>query len=195
MENLITCSRVLYDKDISDKMKEITSLKKNLLSYEKPKVEYVNLEEYKTKKRDAYQIIKKGLDKLIIDDFKYHHMSCEGLIFFLSDDLPSIIKESLDLITKKKNKEWVEKISYDIVYGIEGFLNGFKKTGVWNLLDLDPETMSNLLYNNIIWQLDDTHYPCILEEIAIFTCKICGKKNDYVNDDNICINCEEQQNE
>ena len=40
MENLITCSRVLYDKDISDKMKEITSLKRNLRFYETPKIEW-----------------------------------------------------------------------------------------------------------------------------------------------------------
>ena len=51
MENLITCSRVLYDKDISDKMEEITSLKRNMRFYETPKIEYSNLEEWETKKK------------------------------------------------------------------------------------------------------------------------------------------------
>ena len=84
------------------------------------------------------------------------------------------------LITKENNKEWVEKISYDIIYGIDGFLNGFIKTGNWDLIysQLDSETMSNLIYNNIIWQLDNgEHSPCILEDIAIFTCEMCGKPN------------------
>ena len=49
MENLITCSRVLYDKDISDKMEEITSLKRKIHIYETPKIEYSNLEEWETK--------------------------------------------------------------------------------------------------------------------------------------------------
>ena len=75
MENLITCSRVLYDKDISDKMEEITSLKRNMRFYETPKIEYSNLEEWETKKKEAYQIIKNGLNKWIIEDnFEYQHI-------------------------------------------------------------------------------------------------------------------------
>ena len=78
MENLITCSRVLYDKDISDKMEEITSLKRNMRFYETPKIEYSNLEEWETKKKEAYQIIKNGLNKWIIEDnFEYQH-HCNG---------------------------------------------------------------------------------------------------------------------
>ena len=46
IENLITCSRVLYDKDNSDKMEEITSFKRNMRFYETPKIEYSNLEEW-----------------------------------------------------------------------------------------------------------------------------------------------------
>ena len=45
MENLITCSRVLYDKDISDKMEEITSLKRKIHIYETPKIEYSNFKD------------------------------------------------------------------------------------------------------------------------------------------------------
>ena len=44
----------LYDKDISDKMKEIASLKRNLRFCETPKIEYSNLEEWVTKKKEAY---------------------------------------------------------------------------------------------------------------------------------------------
>ena len=172
MEKLITCSRVLYDKDISDKMEEITYLKKKLLFYEKPKIEYSNLEEYETKKEEAYQIIKNGLEKNIIEDnFEYQHMSYQGLTSRQQMNIPYYIQEALNLITKGNNKEWIEKISYDIIYGIKGFLNGFIKAGNWEEIycQLDPEKMSNLIYNNIIWQLDDgEHYPCILDDIAIF---------------------------
>lgn len=171
MEKLITCSRVLYDKDISDKMEEITSLKRKLLFYEKPKIEYSNLEEYETKKEEAYQIIKNGLDESIKEDNFYNqYMSYRGLES-LQMNMPYYIYEALNLITKGNNKEWIEKISYDIMYGIKGFLVGFMKTDNWEEIycQLDPEKVSNLIYNNIIWQLDDgTHYPCILGNIAIF---------------------------
>ena len=98
MEKLITCSRVLYDKDISDKMEEITYLKKKLLFYEKPKIEYSNLEEYETKKEEAYQIIKNGLEKNIIEDnFEYQHMSYQGLTSRQQMNIPYYIQEATDL--------------------------------------------------------------------------------------------------
>lgn len=31
-----------------------------------------------------------------------------------------------------------------------------------------------------------------IEDIAIFTCEMCGKKDTYINDDNICFDCEEK---
>ena len=196
MENLITCSRVLYDKDISDKMEEITSLKRKISFYETPKIEYFNLEEWERKQKEAYQIIKNGLNEYIIEDnFEYHHMSYWGLTPRQKINIRYCIEQALKIITKENNKEWIGKISYDIIYGIEGFLNGFIKTGNWELIysQLDPETMSNLIYNNIIWQLDDgEHLPCILDDIAIFTCEMCGKKTHYINDDNICFVCEEK---
>ena len=203
MENLITCSRVLYDKDISDKMEEITSLKREITSlkrklsfYETPKIEYFNLEEWERKQKEAYQIIKNGLNEYIIEDnYDYHYMSYWGLTPRQKINIRYCIEQALKIITKENNKEWVEQISYDIIYGIEVFLNGFIKTGNWELIysQLDPETMSNLIYNNIIWQLDDgEHFPCILDGIAIFTCEMCRKKKHYINDDNICFVCEEK---
>ena len=61
MENLIKCSRILYDKTISDKMKKIYSLKTNLKIYEKPTVFYSTLIEWTTAQNEAYEIIKKRL--------------------------------------------------------------------------------------------------------------------------------------
>jgi hypothetical protein len=161
-----------------------------------PKIEYSNLKEWETKKEEAYQLIKNGLNEWIIEDnVEYQHMSYQGLTSRQQYNIFDYIKEALNIITKENNKEWVEKISYNIIYGIEGFFNGFIETGNWDLIysQLDPETMSKLIYNNIIWQLDDgTHSPCILEDIAIFTCEMCGEKEPYINNDNICFDCAEK---
>jgi len=190
MEKLIICSRVLYDNDISDKMDEITSLKKKLRFYETPTAEYSGYEEWETKKEEAYQIIKNGLTKWIVDDtFEYEFMAQMGLTPRQRNAIPYYIEQALNLITKENNKEWVEKISDDIVYGIAGSINGIIEVGIWDVMT--PENMLNFIYNNIIWQLgDDSHSPCIVDDIAIYTCKLCGKTDPYVPGENICFDCQ-----
>jgi len=159
-----------------------------------PKVEYSNLKEWEEKKKDAYQIIKNGLDKWIIEDsFEYQHMSYQGITPRQKLHIQDYISDALSLITKNSNKEWTEKIAFDIVYGIRGFFNGFIETGIWDSIysQLDPVNMSKLIFNNIVWQLDDdNHWPCILAHIALFTCETCGKKDTYITDENICNTCD-----
>ena len=42
--------------------------------------------------------------------------------------------------------------------------------------------MSNLIYNNIIWQLDNgEHSPNILEDIPQYTCVKCGKNKEGID--------------
>ena len=73
-----------------------------------------------------------------------------------------------ELINITNNKEWSENISDQIIYGIEGFINGFIKTNkkIYDMLEL--EDIQNIIYENIKWQLDDgeTHSPSILENIS-----------------------------
>ena len=190
MEKLITCSTILYDKVISDKMDELTRLKKK---YEKPKIEYANLEEWKTKQKEAYQILKNGLDKSIITEYE-EMISNEGLTHHQSWDIQVIISEALNLITKDNNKEWVENISFDIINMVHGLMDGFVRSGKWTIIPLllDAETMSNIIYYNIIWNLgtnEDTGIKGILVDVIIFTCEMCKKKYSF-NDENICLDCE-----
>jgi hypothetical protein len=183
MENLILCSRILYDRDISDKMKEITSLRKKLRIYETPKIEYSNLEEWDTKKEEAFQIIKNFLDEFINndDDIKAHIMSCDGFSPSLHTKtaIYIYINRALNLITKENNKykEWSYNIAYGIADEIEGFFKGLKKTGIWNLIysQLDSETISNLIYNIIICQFGAVGECGILDDIPIRMCKMCKK--------------------
>lgn len=152
--------------------------------WEKPQVEYSNLEEYETKKREAYQIIKNGLDEWIIkDNFEYEHMSWMGLTTRQGMNIPNYISQALNLITKGNHIEWSKEVSYQIIYGIEGFIKGFIKINKWDLIysQLDSNTMAKLIYNNIIWQLDDDeHSPCILDDIAVFTDE---EREEEIHDD------------
>jgi hypothetical protein len=185
MEKLITCSTVLYDKDISDKMKqiqslksEITILKKKLRYYEEPKVDFDDIQTWTQKKKEGFQIIKNGLKKCMNDySFEYENISHNGLSLGLTLALQCYIEEALNIITKKKFEDWSWRISYEIVFGIEGFVNGLVYTGVWDLIyqNLYPLKLSKLIYSNIIWQLDDyVHSDAILYNIPVFkSCTNC----------------------
>jgi len=194
MEKLILCSNILYNKDISDKMNEITSLKQSLSKYETPKVEYSSMGEWDTTLQEACITLKKGLDEWIVEDnFEYQHMSYQGMTSRQHFGIPPYIEQALNSMTKNNNKEWACNVSYEIYRGIEGFIHGFIESGVWDIIysQLDPPTMSNMIYHNIKWQLGE-HSNSILESVPIFTCQTCGKKDDWVTDENICFDCEER---
>ena len=194
MENLITCSRVLYDKDISDKMKEITSLKIKLIKYETPQIEYSSQLEWEIKVGEAYQIIKNGLNKWIIENhFEYDNMSNQVITPRQRMRFPNYIEQALYFITKENNKDWCYSTSVDIMSGIETYLDVLIKTGYWDLIYnlSEPEKISNLIYNTIILQIE----RYIEFDLAIFTCELCGKKDNYINDENICFDCQEKNND
>ena len=179
MEKLITCSTVLYDKDISDKMKEIKSLKKEirilktkLIYYDEPKIDFHNIQDWQYKKKEAFEIIKNGLNKCI-DQYSFQHedMCYIGLSLEQTLAIQCYIEEALNIITKKKHEDWSWRISYEIVFGIEGFINGLISIGIWDLIyqNLHPQKLCKLIYNNIIWQLDDyLHYNSILYNVPVF---------------------------
>jgi len=179
MEKLITCSTVLYDKDISDKMKAIKSLKKEirflktkLIYYDEPKIEFANIQAWQYKKKEAFEIIKNGLNKCI-DQYSIQHedMFYIGLTSEQKLATQCYIEEALNIITKKKHGIWSWRISYDIVSGIDGFINGLIDVGIWNLIyqNLYPQKLSTLIYNTIIRQLDDSlDYNSILYSVPVF---------------------------
>tara|TARA_B100000787_G_scaffold166269_3_gene151259 strand:+ start:10021 stop:10419 length:399 start_codon:yes stop_codon:yes gene_type:complete len=112
MEKLIICSTVLYDKDICDKMKEIKSLKKEiiilktkLIYYDEPKIEFDNIQTWQYKKKEAFEIIKNGLNKCI-DQYSIQHagMYYIGLTSEQKLAIQCYIEEALNIITKKKMK-------------------------------------------------------------------------------------------
>ena len=166
-------------------------MKRTQVFLEKPKIEYSSFEEWETTKEKAYQIIKNGLEQWIIDDnFEYCYMIEFGLTSRQRLNITYYIEKALNLITKENSKEWSENVANTITYGIEGFFNAFIKIGNWESIysRLTPETMVELIYNNIIWQLDDEeHSPCILDFIPLYPCKTCGKK---ISGDDTCYSCE-----
>lgn len=198
MENLVTCSKILYDKDICDKMEEITYLKKKLKIYETPKIEYSSWKEFQLAKNKAFVIIKNAIDIWCIEenDFLYYH-NIMGLEMWTSwSGLHRSIKQAINLLSREKEEEWANYISNKIIYGILGFFYGLRKSILLNMLlnEMTPEKIRDLAYNNIIWQLDhNDEYDSysILEDFVEFTCLRCKKKTNMVSDVDFCYNCED----
>lgn len=204
MENLVTCSKILYDKDICDKMDEITSLKNQLRKYQISNIKYSSWKEWQSIKIEAFLIIRKGIDEWCLSSnshFDYHMM--QGLEMWQSwRDIKYVIEEALNLITKDKEKEWSNYMADKIIYGILGFFNGLYKSLLWEPIsnyDIDYERhkkrIADLVYNNIIWQLnhnnDDYDSYSYLDELAVFICSKCKKETNSVSELDICSDCEE----
>ena len=85
MENLIRCSTILYDRDIQNKMNEITELTEELKSYKLPIIKYSNKLEKEIIKKEAYEIIKLGVDKWIVEN-EYEYQLCVGGLVLLIDN-------------------------------------------------------------------------------------------------------------
>jgi len=189
MADLIACSTVLHNKTISDQMNEITTLKQKLKVYEPSKVEYTNRLEYETLKSEAYKKIKEetvSWARCIIQRYSPQGLGSHD---YLLCSIAGAIEDAMNVLTKQTNKEWVKYISWENMYGhLLGFLSALESTRTLHtILDLGEEVLSNLIYKYIFERLEYAH---VYHLFGLFTCKRCNKKTDYVNDGDICYECE-----
>ena len=151
---------------------------------------YNNLMEWTCVRDNLYEIIKNSLIKCIVDD-KYEYSQMGGL--GLSEKQRTFIMEILEqeLFKISLNEQWANDTTFNIVYGIQGFFQGFIKTNKWIYIykSLEPIELVDILYENIKWQLDDDlHIPCLLENIPKYKCCKCHNIVDYLVN-NKCENC------
>lgn len=175
------CSKVMYDKDILDKMNEINKLKNA------PHVEYASLEEWDNTLNSGKEMIKKCINKWVVeDDLEYRSMRIFGLTSRQRCHICDCLREVMNLLTKETNNSWGAGVAHNIMVGVEGFFNGFIDTGNWDIIysNLEPDTMSSVIYHNIASQLDEH-----LSEIAVFTCVKCKKKDTYT-ENGLCYDCD-----
>lgn len=186
MERLALCSKVLYDRDILEKQRRITEL-------ENPRVKFKTPREWMDFKESLYADLDTVIKECVEDDaFEYHHMIWQGLTSRQELNIASCIEKRLFELTN--HKKWSEKIAWDtVVYSLDAMFQSFIKTNLWETLyhSLTPKQMREIIYSHVTWQLDDeSHAPCILDDIAAFDCVSCGKEDDYVSDDGYCYDCE-----
>tara|TARA_Y100000746_G_scaffold197541_1_gene180299 strand:+ start:2807 stop:3280 length:474 start_codon:yes stop_codon:yes gene_type:complete len=145
---------------LREKIEEIESLKKKLKQYETPTV-ICTSEEWENKKIKAYKMIEEGIS--IID---YEWWPVSFAVWKTGDTIWSSVRKSLNYLTDNKNPEWSERISFNIKFSIESLLIAFPEN-FFQECALSSEKMHKIIYNSIIYQLDDGNYPCILEDVHV----------------------------
>jgi len=184
MESLVKCSRVLYDNDISKKMKEITNLKKQLNS---PKVLFEDMDESWVAREEVAKKIEKTLTEYIISGWG------RGEIIFGMN-----IPESLEyiLFNFTKDKEWSYKTGYILHDLIKTIYNSLKDAGI---IDFEDEDSANLIaaiivkgVNNHLHEGDGLWGGAILDNCCVFKCDDCGKIDNW-KEDGICMECHEKE--
>ena len=201
MEKLILTSRILYDNDISNKMKEISELKQEF----KPEIIFSSQEELEENKEKAFAIIKDYINYYYC---RVYPIDGDGLFLKHPTDVMLMfhgIEEALNLITKNKYKTWCNNQSWIILNSILGFINGLLKTGalitVW-------EDIPEIIYTCIIEQLELPYESLnnyglgyddvtgILQNICFIRCEKCErlvKAIEMEGNGGACWECEDDE--
>jgi hypothetical protein len=151
---------------------------------------YNNQYEWTHVRNNLYEIINNSLIKCIIDDtFEYNQMGGLGI----TEKQRTYLMETLEseLFKISLNEEWASNTTFNIIYGIQGFIQGFIKNNKWIYIfkSLQPSDLVDILFDNIKWQLDDDlHMPCLLEDIPKYRCNECHRIVDLLIN-NKCDNC------
>ncbi len=164
--------------------------------HETPKILFKNKYEWEKGKKAMYNEIKKTIYMLIVEDtYEYRFMKNGGLMPRQELGIRYTLEKELIKLIGKNKEEWVQKLSWLIIYGIEGFIHGLVKTKTWEILynNTTSKQIANIIYKNIKYQLGDDgfHSPNLLENIPQFKCSICGKIDNH-SVDNKCIDCIEK---
>ena len=150
---------------------------------------YKDLNEWSQVRDNLYETIFNGLIKCINDNDEYNQMVIDGMTDNQRIFLMDLMEEEFYKISL--NKKWAEYTTFNLLYGIQGFIQGFIKNNKWRIIfnALDKVELANILFENIKWQLDDdTHTPCILEDIPKYRCGECNRVTGFIYN-NKCEDC------
>jgi len=163
MERLALCSKILYDIDLLDKKNEIEKLNKIINI---PKLSFKNEEDFINAKNTMYDEIQKSVWNCVVenDHFEYYNSPYQGLNSQQRNYINKIMNEELNkftseldskknhIITKTNYEKWCENTSWNIIYNIEGSLQGLVDVGKIN--DFSEYEIALFIYRNIIWELE-----------------------------------------
>tara|TARA_Y100000389_G_scaffold200122_1_gene239903 strand:- start:85 stop:690 length:606 start_codon:yes stop_codon:yes gene_type:complete len=174
--------------NVIDKMnEELTVLQKKHDELEKknPKLQILfnSIEEFNQKHEEMYSEIQNTCD-CYFDDFEYTYMRISGITPRQSAHLTFAIERELNKITHDENFSHIN--AYKIMKPITKIFRGGETPHWAKIYDsLTKDELKDIFFNNIKNYIEeDTR-----DKYAIFKCHQCGKIDDYVTDENKCVDC------
>ena len=134
MERLASCSKILYDKDLLDKSKEIRQAKEIMLAFETPKKIYPNFSEWKTIKQKTFKIVEESIIKCFLHrDDVFVTMRDNNMA--LTEDQEIVLQTGIENALKyvSHNPVWSNRISSDIIISIKALFEGLKGAFIWGI--------------------------------------------------------------
>ena len=174
--------------NVIDKMnEELDDLQKkyNELEKKNPKLQILfnSIEEFNQKHEEMYKGIQNTCD-FYFDDFEYRFMKDYGITPRQSAHLTFAIDRELNKITNDEKFSHIN--AYKIMKPITRIFRG-RETPHWIKIygSLTKEELKDIFFDTIKNYIEeDTRY-----KYAVFKCHQCGKLDDYVNDENKCVDC------
>ena len=190
MNKLVSVSKILYDKEIIEKNKEIIYLKDKLFCFENPIIIFDCIDDWYQQKYVFFKIIEKTLTDSIINNYEEFQKTMEFQAelekktefniltknqYFI---LKNSIKCALELFTK--NNIWSEKISSDLIDNIQALLYScsiISECSIIKKFNNNLQFRSDL--SNIIMQFIkykfgyEINSQGLLTNISFIKCKIC----------------------
>jgi hypothetical protein len=202
MENLIICSRTLYDADISDKMKEIDALKRRVSELERelgvniaPKVFCKNHGEWHGKITYILEYIYDNISNIrLVEPGGDHELLTGPGLWMISDKQDKSERLTQLFIWLTGNEKWAHKVTCDIMSDIKCILDMLKPHEKYSAIEI-----RDFIYYFIQEKLCDRHKYSILADIPQYRCKKCGViyNDPYDSEDGgetfevneNCVNC------
>ena len=194
MINFIKCSKILYDKEIIEKNKEINYLKKHIIelkkNYGNPIVEFDSLKQFNIYTKNFESQINNVIKQFIS---KNDYLKQNGLSFDQCIKILNVIYDNLLKITH--NKEWSSVKSQDIVSKVNILIETLISCGIWyKIYESENPDIVSIIYNLFILEIGnfENSYNGVIDCIAHFKCKQCNKfyKYGFLNFNySKCIHC------
>lgn len=151
MEKLALCSKVLYDKDVINKSKELLKYKKQI----EFSIEFKTFDDYDKSLNSMYSEIEKCVKKWLNDTGHYVFWDVDTIY---TDGVSDTLTNCLENLTK--SKEWSSYNSFHIILSIEAMLDSLNHTFGLFSNDLNnrfsPTILTKLVTDSIKYQLSES---------------------------------------
>ena len=191
MENLIKCSKILYDHDLASKATEIESLKKELQKYKTPTVRCQCETQWEIMIERSLQHIRSELYATMEEEEEYESMETDGLTSRQLYLLEQKLKDELYVLTD--NRIWSEQAGIQMITNVSMSIKTLQDCDYWSLI-YGLSTKQEI--SNYMYCLIEKIYRSVVQKLVVYCCSDCelitNTAFEDVEETMYCTDCAEK---